>query len=249
MDNSLIKRLDGVAPRSIPLSKKGQLNDSDWQLAGVPLGDGNFWMYQDRKARIRLGNDEIEINIPRFSAHHDQVQIFDNPKQLYLTKSGYEPGPAGLLGFSCRMKAEISNGDLSDYRDGFCAFNVLDFASAMVFDIVSNGRKIWAIYERLFIPGLTTPEQAFTNVVPVKRETSPDEFLQCMVIYDGIKDRAEYYVDGQLVYSAENVPVKIEKLQTGFGIITLHPIENGKSVSCKGQGGRGNWGGFAFFRK
>ena len=245
----MINRFDGVKPTPIPLVSAGKFNDGEWQLAGVPLGDGNFWMYEDRNARIMTGNDNIGIDIPRFSHSHDQVQIFDNPKQLYLTKSGYELGQGGLLGFSCRMNGAIVNGDLSDYRDGFCAFNVLDFASAMVFDIVSNGRKNWAIYERLLIPGLTTESDAFTHLIPLERATSPDQFLECTVIYDRNIDRAEYYIDDKLVYRADDVPVKIDRLQTGFGIITLHPIENGKSVSCRGQGARGTWGGFAVWRR
>src|SRR3989304_3120329 len=120
----MIYRFDGIKPTSIPLVSSGKLNDREWQLAGVPLGDGTFWMYEDRNARIMTGKDEIEIDIPQFSHFHDQVQIFDNPKQLYLTKSGFEAGTGGLLGFSCRMKAAVQNGNPKDYRDGFCAFNV-----------------------------------------------------------------------------------------------------------------------------
>jgi hypothetical protein len=194
MNDNLLELLKGKTRKPIPLANGGKLNGNEWQLAGVPLGDGNFWMYQDRNAAIEFADDAIEIHIPRFSAHHDQVQIFDNPKQLYLTKSGYEPGPDGILAFSCGMKASIIKGDSGNYHDGFCAFNVLDFESAIVFDIVSNGRKTWAIYERLLIPGVTTPQEAFTEVIPINRETSPDENLECAVVYDRNNDRAEYSI-------------------------------------------------------
>jgi hypothetical protein len=249
MSDNLIELLKGTTPTSIRVVQLGQLNAYCWQLAGVPLGDGKYWMYQDRNAWIKLIEDGIEIEIQKFSNSHDQVQIFDNPKHLYLTTDGYEPGPGGLVGFACTMKAAITNGNLEDYRDGFCAFNALDFGSGMVFDIVSNGHKIWAIYERLLIPGLTSSEQAFTNVIPIDRLTSAEETLHCAIIYDRNNDIAEYYIAGEMIGRAENIPVKVDKLQTGFGIITLHPIENGKSVSCRGQGGRGVWGGFEVFSK
>jgi hypothetical protein len=248
MSDSLMEKIIGNKKLPIPLVSGGKLNDSDWQLAGVPLGDGNFWMYRDNNARVIFSGDTAEIDIPRFSTSHDQVPMFDNPKQLYLTKGQYEPGPKGLIGFVCKMKSEIVNGDLRDYRDGFGAFNVLDFGSAMVFDIVSNGHKVWIIYERLFIPGVTAPEEAFTKVIDIGLDTAPDKIMECAVIYDRNGDRAEYYIDGKMVYRVEKVPVKVDRFQTGFGIITLHPIENGKSVSCKGQGGRGSWAGFNIYR-
>ena len=248
MENNLINRIISSSPESLPLVKAGLLDDHNWQLAGVPLGNGNFWMYQDRNARVSLVDDVVEIDIQRFSNSHDEVQIFDNPKQLYLTKSGYEPGSDGVIAFSCMMKAKIINGDSQDYRDGFCAFNVLDFSSAMVFDIVSNGSKIWAIYERLLIPGLTSPDQAFTHLISINRCTSTEEFLQCLIVYDRNNDRTDYYIDNKLIYCAEHVPLKIDRLQAGFGLITLHPIQNGKSRSCRGQGGRGVWSGFNIYK-
>jgi hypothetical protein len=241
-------KFKGLSKSQLPTVKANNLNDDDWQVAGIPLGDGNFWIYQDRNTRIEFGMNEVEIDINRFSRSHDNVQIFDNPKHLFLTKSGFEPGSNGLLGFTCNMKSKIINGDLQDYKDCFCAFNVLDFGSALVFDIVSNGRKVWVIYERLHIPGLTTIEESFTKIIPINLAVSPDAILECGVIYDRINDSAEYYIDGKIIFRVERVPVKIDRLQTGFGIITLHPIENGRSVSCKGQGGRGVWGGFAVWR-
>jgi hypothetical protein len=35
----------------------------------------------------------------------------------------------------------------------------------------------------------------------------------------------------------ENLPAVPKQLTTGFGLITLWTMENGKSVSLKGQGG------------
>jgi hypothetical protein len=232
---------------AINLVSNDQLDSENWQVAGVPVGDGKFWMYQDDNAITKAIGEDFEIEIPRFSRSHNSIQIFDNPKQLYLTKKSYEPGPRRIIGFSCAMKAQVINADLNDYRDGFCAFNVLDFSSGMVFDIVSNGRKIWAVYERLLMPGLTTDKQAFTRFVLIDHPTKLDENLNCSIIYDQNADRAEYYLDDKLIFVADNIPVKIKSLQSGFGIITFHPIHNGQSVSCKGQGALGRWGKFAFY--
>ena len=244
MNNNPNQHLQHMAKYELPLIINGSLNLDLWHLAGVPLGDGNFWMYQDRNSLISMGDGEFTIAIQRFSASHDAVQIFDNPKQLYLTKKEYQPGARGILGFSCTMRTELLKGNTQDYRDGFGAFNVLDFRTGMVFDIVTNGTKAWVIYERLFIPGVTTPQEAFTHVIPIDRYKVGNSPLCCSVVYNRNADSTEYYIDGILVHRAEKIPVKVDFLQTGFGIITLHPIENGKSVSCKGQGAKGTWSDF-----
>ena len=248
MSQKLNDFLETLSKSPLTLAANGQLKADIWQMAGIPLGDGKFWMYQDNNAIVKAANDNVDIEIPQFSAHNDQVQILDNPKQLYLTNSAYEPGQAGIIAFSCQMGAEIFKADTKDYRDGFCAFNVLDFASAMVFDIVSNGTRVWAIYERLFIPGATTEKEAFTEVIPLVYTVRPNKAVVCTVVYNRQTDKTDYYLDQKLVFTADSIPVKVDRLQTGFGIITLHPIANGKSVSCRGQGGRGNWSDFAVYR-
>lgn len=239
-----LQEIDGREFSQLPLIKSGEFNQSLWTPAGVPLGGDNFWMYQDKNAEISYHGEMINVDISRFSLSHDQVQIFDNPKHLYLTKAGYKPGESGRLAFSCLMKSRIHDGDINDYRDGFGSFNVLDFNSGMVFDIVSNGEKLWVIYERLLIPGLIGENEAYTNVIPIDRPTHPDELLNCAVVYDKHSRTAQYYIDFDLVYESPRAPVDVEVLQGGFGFITLHPIIDGKSVSCRKQGGRGLWGDF-----
>jgi hypothetical protein len=233
------------AIQKIDIANGARLNDNFWQVAGIPLGDGKFYMYEDKNAKIKIGYSKIDIDIPRFTHSHDQVQIFDNPKQLFLIKAGIEPGPEGLLAFSCKMKANITGNNPQEFRDGFCAFNVLDFSTGMVFDIVSNGSQIWAIYERLLIPGLVEENQAFTKVVNIDYPTSPDDNLECQVVYNQKADQTSFYIGNKLIYEANNIPVKVERLFMGFGLITLHPIVDGKSVSCRGQGGTGVWSDFA----
>ncbi len=232
----------------IPLASGHELNSDQWMIAGVPLGDGKFWMYQDKNAKVLLEGDQLSMDINPFSSSHDQIQFFDNPKQLYLTKSSFEPGTDGIIGFSCNMRASINGGNIDDHRDGFGSFNVLDFATGMVLDIITNGHKVWVIYERLFMPGVTTLEQAFTEVIPVDYAVKQNDFLKCLVVYERNNNAAQFFLDDKLIFTAENIPVKIQSLQTGFGFITLLPITDGHSVSCKGQGGTGTWGGFTYIR-
>ena len=122
-------------------------DDAKWQVATVPLGSDEFWYYRDDNARISCNNSLCTIEIPEFSKQHNQVQMFDNPKHLMLATRSWETSN-GPISFSTTIGASIS-GDPNDYRDGFAAFNVLDFASAMVFDIISSSQTLSAFNNRL----------------------------------------------------------------------------------------------------
>lgn len=218
------------------------LDASRWAIARVPLGNDNYWYYKDEEARLTCGGGHCIIDIPRFTAKHDQVQIFDNPKHLYLATTSWATD-RGQVAFSTTLAAEVT-GEPDDYRDGFASFNVLDFESALVLDIIANGHHVWAIYERLLIPGVTTAEEAFTEVVELAVETAPMKEHECRIEYDAERGRALWFVDGEERLVREGIPVTASRLTIGFGIITLHEIRDGKSTSCRGQGGKGRWGAF-----
>ena len=212
-----------------------RLDERKWTIARAPLGDGSFWEWRDANAVVALGGGRCTININRFSLHNDTVQIFDNPKHLYLATRSWETG-GGIVRFSAKLAGEVT-GDPHDYRDGFAAFNVLDFETAMVFDVITNGRHVWAIYERLFIPGATTEKEAFTEVLDLRVDTAPMREHDVAVEFDAAAARVRYFVDGEEKLVRENLPAVPKQLTTGFGLITLWPIQYEKSASIKGQGG------------
>jgi hypothetical protein len=211
-----------------------QLDAEKWQIGAVPLGDDEFWQYQDSNARVRCGQGRCEVEIPQFSLSHDQVQIFDNPKYLLMSADSWST-MNGVAVFRTTLAGRVT-GDPDDYRDGFACFNVMDFATGMIFDIVTNGQHLWAIYERLLIPGQTTPEEAFTEVIRLDVGTEPLREHVVQVTYDRAGHRVHYAVDGRTCYIQYDVPV-VQRLVTGFGLITLRPIADGQSTSCHGQGG------------
>lgn len=211
------------------------LDKDKWQVADFPLGDGEVWQYAEPGARVRVAGGRLQLDVNRFTRGHSAVQILDNPKHLLLASRAWKTG-SGPLRFGTTLAGSV-NGDQHDYRDGFASFNVLDFASGMVFDITTNGHRVWAIYERLLIPGITTAEEAFTEVVDLKVSTTPMREHEIKVEYDRSADTVRFFVDGKLRLERKDVPVDVEQLTCGFGFTTLIPIAGGKSVSCKGQGG------------
>ena len=217
-----------------------QLVPSKWTIASFPSGDGQFWRWEEPQAKSKTGDGRLEITVNPYTRFHDQIQIFDNPKHLYLGTQSFPVPEQGAISFSCKMGAKTHNGQPDDFKDGFASFNVLDFTSGLVFDFIATSAKIGIIYERLLMPGLTTPKEAFTEIVEVS-PNEPGQLSACRIDYNFQENRVDYWFNDQKVISRLNLPTKPRNLFMGMGLITLRMIENGRSTSLKGQGGTGLW--------
>lgn len=217
-----------------------KLDPEKWVTGAVRMGDEVIWTYADPGLVTTVGQGACELAIERFTLCHHGVQMFDNPKALYFSTKTWLVGDKPQS-FHCRLAAAFT-GDVGDYRNGFASFNVLDFATGTVMDIVSNGHQLWAITERLDIPGLELPVPPYSEVVELNVATAPLREHEAEVCYDPAAHEVRYLVDGAVRY-ARHLPTAPTSLMLGLGLITLYPIENGASTSCRGQGGRGRFSG------
>ncbi|MBF6166070.1 hypothetical protein IU486_14960 [Streptomyces gardneri] len=222
-----------------------ELREDRWRFLEVPLGADQTWRYADPAAHTEVGEGTVSLRIDAFTRSHAEVQILDNPKHLLVSTEAFDL-TAGARTFAVEMAAENIGVTGEDYRDGFAAFNVLDMSSAQVFDLIATGKHAYAIHERLFVPGVVPQEEAFTHVVHAPLagvDIKPGEFHRYAVTIDRTAGTADWYVDDSPVYTTR-APQLPETVQIGFGIITLHPIEDGRSTSLRGQGLHGSWRNF-----
>lgn len=219
-----------------------ELDPARWQFLEVPLGPDETWRYADPAAATVLADGAVSVRIPEFTLSHPAVQILDNPKHLLVSTEEFDL-TAGPRTFAVEMAAENLGVDGADYRDGFAAFNVLDMATAQVFDAIATGRHAYAIHERLFVPGVVDPADAFTHVVhaPLAGEAvKAGEFQRYSVTIDRAGERVDWRVGDALVYTVRAARLP-ERVRIGFGIITLHPLADGRSTSLRGQGLHARW--------
>ncbi|MCH7471533.1 hypothetical protein IIA79_01075 [bacterium] len=217
----------------------GKMDPERWEV-GQMVQDGQVvWTWRDRNLQVQVEAGCIELSIPVFSLYHDEVGIFDNPKALYFSKKHW-PIAEKPVSFKTTLAAEFS-GNTTDYKDGFASFHVLDFNTGTVLDVIANGNRLWAIRERLPVPGLASPVEPFIEVIDLGVESSPMQAHEVEIEYDPHTTEARWSVDG-VERLRKDVPMDPREVFIALGLLTLHPQENGKSVSCKGQGGRGRWG-------
>lgn len=229
---------------------KGQVDPSKWKILGFPTGNGDTWTWEEPNARFETKNGGSAVTVDPFTRKHDHVHMFDDPKQLYGSTTTFPVSKDGITMFEVDMGAETYQSDAYDLRDGFVGFNVMDFSTGMIFDFISTGQKIGAIYERLLIPGLTDEKTAFTYLIESPFSgvrTEPRKMHHYSVRLDGAKGRADWHVDGRPFYKAEGIPVALGEITLGFGLFTLKPIDPAKgSVSVHGQGATGIWKNFQY---
>ncbi len=229
---------------------RGQVDPSKWKILGFPMGNGENWTWEEPRARFETKNGGLSVTVDPFTRKHDHVHMFDDPKQLYGSTNTLPVSRDGVTMFEVEMGAETYHGNADDLRDGFAGFNVMDFSTGMIFDFISTGRKIGAIYERLLIPGLTDEKTAFTYLIESPFSgvhTEPGKVHHYSVRLDAARRTAEWHVDERPFFKAEGIPVSLGEITLGFGLFTLKPIDPSKgSVSVHGQGATGIWKNFQY---
>ena len=126
----------------------------------------------------------------------------------------------------------------------------MDFATGMIFDFITTGKKIGAIYERLLIPGVTDEKTAFTYLIEAPFSgvhTKPEMMHHYMVRIDAQRKRAEWIVDEKEFFKTESLPAAPKDILVGWGLFTLKPVDPEKgSTSVHGQGATGIWKNFRY---
>ncbi|HEY4657668.1 MAG TPA: DUF6081 family protein [Candidatus Bathyarchaeia archaeon] len=228
----------------------GRIDPAKWKLLSFPLGSGQVWTYEEPMAKLESREGGLALTVDPFTRKHDQVHMFDDPKQLYVSTRTFPVSRTGTTVFEVEMGAETYRSNAEDIRDAFAGFITLELATGMVFDFVSTGRKIGAIYERLLIPGITDEKTAFTYLVEspfAGINTAPGKVHHYSVRLNPEERRAEWYVDGRPFFKAEHVPVATREITLGFGLFTLKPVDPERgSTSIHGQGGTGVWRNFKY---
>ncbi|GEL20632.1 DUF6081 family protein [Pseudonocardia asaccharolytica] len=213
-----------------------ELDMSRWCYLQYPPGpDGTAWTCAEPGARTQVDDGTLSIHVERFERAHDQVQIMDNPKHLLLSTESFTVPTGGAATFAMEMAATGINAAPRDYRDGFASMNVLDMASGWVFDACATGDTVFSIYERLPMPGVGRP---FTYVIEhplAGLEVAPGLAHRYEITLDARRGAAEWRVDGHLVHDVRGVEIPT-RVNVGLGLITLHPVADGRSRSLRGQG-------------
>ena len=218
------------------------LDPARWNPARLPLPTGGEHIPLDPSAELAVGEGAVQVKIPRFSLSHDRFQAADSPKYLVFSTGRFELPPDRPATFAVDLAVENIGGDPGDYRRGMAAFHVFDLeVSKRVFAVVGTSTRVFAMHEQV-APAVGGAGELFYHVVESPYEDFDDDFTRrraCEITLDRSRSTAAWRVDGRTVYEARTfIP---ERAQIGFGIWTMLPDRDGRSLSLDGQGLDARW--------
>jgi hypothetical protein len=209
------------------------LDPSHWSPLRLPLPTGGEHVALDPNAELVVGEGEVRVTIPRFSLAH-------SAKYVILSTRQYELPSDRPATFAVDLAVENIGGEPADYRRGMAAFHVFDpDVSKRVFAVVGTSTRVFAMHEQV-APAAGTPGELFYHVVESPYEDFDDDFTQLRtgeITLDRGSSTAVWHVDGHKVYESHTfIP---ERAVIGFGIWTMLPERDGRSVG--GQGVDARW--------
>ena len=181
------------------------------------------------------------MGVSRFTRGHDRVQILDNAKHVLFSTKVFEVGDG--LRLEWEMGAEGRRCVDDDLYDGFASLLCLDLGSGTAIDVFCRDRMCAAVFARLPFPGAKVP-----NLKPMKYWAIFDErsldspgIHAYSIAIEPHTDRIVWTVDGEILREQRMPGNRIGPLMLGLGLMTEKDIGPDGSVSCHGQGIRGQW--------
>jgi hypothetical protein len=208
--------------------------DSKWVIGGFP-----GWEFREPNAIILVQNGMLRVAVMPLTRGHDVVQFFDNAHHMYFSKETFAIPEGGAISFDIDLRCEKVNGVPNDFYDGYVSFNLLDLSQGLAIDFFQSNECYATVYARLPFPGAAAPEGDGPKYFGLfKEQPLPKGDKQrhsYRITYDQGAAELLFYVEGELVNREVNVP-RMESMLAALGIMTEKDIQNGKSVSCHGQG-------------
>jgi hypothetical protein len=218
--------------------------ESDFEYGGFPLPDGGFWRYREPDATVVVEHDKLRVTAVPLTRSHDRVQVLDNAKNMYFSRSRVVTPPAGEVSVELGMRARVIDGRDDDLYSGFVSLNLLDFSTGLAFDWFVANRSAATVYGRLRFPGVPpaaeeNPERPRYFCLfnqPAAVVTAPGEWHRYRVAYDKSAATLRFCFDGVEVDTYHDVPVAMDQFLVALGIMTEKPLGEQGSVSLSGQG-------------
>ena len=212
-----------------------------WRVGAFPDRDGAIRELREPEAVPIVQNGRLRMGVRRFTRCHDRVQIFDNAKHILFSSETFEVGDG--IEFSFQMGAEGLACNEGDLYDGFASFLCLDLSTGTAIDVFCRDYLCAAVFARLPFPGVELPDLEPMKYWALFDEKHLDDGgLHEYSITISPSDRSIIWsVDGTRLRTQRMPDYRLGPLMLGLGLMTEKDLGPSGSVSCHGQGIRGEW--------
>ncbi|GAA3608975.1 hypothetical protein GCM10022419_112440 [Nonomuraea rosea] len=219
----------------------GELDPTRWRVLAVKGANGERHAYQDRNARLRTGDGRFELSVNPFSRFHDTDPMQNNAKQMYQSVQRFIVPAGGRLKVAVEMAVQTYGQLPGDLLDAFGTMNVFDLETGVVFNFAATNDTVYAVVERLVIPGVSRPEEHYVHRVVLEVPTEPGREHRYAIDYRSETSEAVWYVDGRRAYWART-PVPVEGFHVGMALFSARDLSRySREEREHGQGATGRW--------
>ncbi|TQL19180.1 hypothetical protein FBY37_1090 [Streptomyces sp. SLBN-134] len=219
-----------------------ELDPARWTIMSIGGADGERHRYRDRNARVRTGDGRLELTVNPFTRFHDTDPRQNNAKQMYRSTRRFAVPASGRLTFEVEMGVRTYGQVPHDLLDAFGTVNVFDLETGVVLNAAATNDTVYAVIERLALPGVARPHEHFIHRVVLNVPTEPGQRHRYTIGYRAGTSEAEFHVDGRLAYWAR-LPVEVAGFHAGMALFSARDLSRYTRAEREhGQGATGRWG-------
>ncbi|MEU7646386.1 DUF6081 family protein [Streptomyces huasconensis] len=220
----------------------GELDPARWTVMSIEGADGERHRYRDRNAHVCTGDGRLELTVHPFTRFHDVDPRQNNAKQMYRSVRRFRVPTAGRLAFEVDMGVRTYGQIPYDLLDAFGTVNLFDLDSGVVLNTAATNDTVYAVVERLVLPGVSRPDDHYIHRVVLDVPTEPGQEHRYALAYRPETRQAEWYVDGRLLYWAR-LPVPVSGFTAGMALFSARDLTRYPRAEREhGQGATGWWG-------
>jgi hypothetical protein len=219
-----------------------ELSPARWAILRAKGPDGTLYPYQDRNATVRTGDGAVELTIVPFTRFHDSNPLQNNAKQMYCSVERIPVPATGSLTVEVDMTVRTYGQVPYDLMDAFATVNLFDLTTGVVLDAAATNDCVYAILERLLIPGVTSENERYIHRTVLDMATEPGQSHRYAIRYEAETSLATWYVDGRRLYWS-TVGVPVEAFQLGMALFSARDLSRySRAEREHGQGASSCWG-------
>jgi hypothetical protein len=220
----------------------GELDPARWRIMSIAGADGETHQYQDRNAQVRTGDGRLELTVNPFTRFHDTDPRRNNAKQMYRSVRRFAVPAAGRLTFEVEMGVRTYGQIPYDLLDAFGTVNLFDLKTGVVLNAAATNDTVYAVVERLVLPGVSRPDEHYIHRVVLDVPTEPGREHGYAITYRAGTSEVEFHVDGRLAYWTR-LPVPVTGFNAGMALFSARDLSRyTRAQRERGQGATGWWG-------
>lgn len=220
----------------------GELDPARWSIMSIAGTDGETRHYRDRNAQARTGDGHFELTVNPFTRFHDTDPRQNNAKQMYRSVRRFAVPVAGRLTFEVGMAVRTYNQIPHDLLDAFGTVNLFDLQTGVVLNVAATNDTVYAVVERLVLPGVTRPDEHHIHRVVLDVPTGPGRAHGYAVTYRAGTSQVEFHVDGRCAYRTR-LPVPVTGFTAGMALFSARDLARYTRAQREhGQGATARWG-------